>query len=430
MTLNEPSVDFHLKLQEGSFKIPYEAIRRNFKSVQKLDEKQFKKLDELYKDFNKATTKKEKLIKLKQVITSLKQFEKKIQTKVKIENELVSRIQHRLDKLNELKELKQLSISDEKNGVNAINQDKLLNWYRDQTNLLIADYLLKNSHLIDQNPGLLLIKTLGFEKLIDSDIILVSNRISTSILNKNLDNLIHWIDENKSHLKKIKSNLEFETRFQEYIELIKQNEMNNAIKLFNTHLSQFTKSNFNEIKLASGLLIFAKKAQLHPNSSNFTKYNTLLSSKRYTYLSDLFLKIYYKMHGISEDDPLLIYLSLGISALKTRSCQCNPISKPLNFESILNKKLSTGKEDLNNPSNICPICSLEFNQLSSQLPYSHNVKSYLFDNPVMLPNGNIYDKEKLVNFSKNLTILNENEVKDPVTTEIYTVDDLVTMYPT
>lgn len=429
MTLNEPSVDFHLKLQEGSFKIPYEAIRRNFKTVQKLDEKQFKKLDELYKDFNNAPSKKEKVLKLKQIIASLKVFEKKLLSKTKVEKELVSRIQHRLNKLNELKELKQLSI-DEKNGVNAINQDKLLNWYRDQTNLLIADFLLKNSHLIDKNPGLLLIKTLGFEKLIDSDIILVSNRISTSILNHDLGNLIQWIDDNKSHLKKIKSNLEFETRLQDYIELIKKNEMHNAIKLFNTHLSQFTKTNFNEIKLASGMLIFAKKAQLHPKSSNFAKYNTLLSPNRYTYLSDLFLKIYYKMHGISEDDPLLIYLSLGISALKTRSCHCSDSVKPLNFESILNKKLSSGKEDHNNPSNICPICSLEFNQLSAKLPYSHNVKSYLFDNPVMLPNGNIYDKEKLINYSKNLTILNENEVKDPVTAEIYDVDDLVTMYPT
>lgn len=430
MTLNEPSVDFHLKLQEGSFKIPYEAIRRNFKTVQKLDEKQFKKLDELFKDFNKPLSKKDKIAKLKQIISSLKVFEKKILSKVKVENELVSRIQARLEKLNELKELKQLSLTDEKTGTNAINQDKLLNWYRDQTNLLIADYLLKNSHLIDKNPGLLLIKTLNFEKLIDSDIILVSNRISTSILNQNLENLVQWIDDNKSHLKKIKSNLEFETRFQEYIELIKKNEMHNAITLFNTHLSQFTKTNFNEIKLASGLLIFAKKAQLQPTNPNFTKYNTLLSAQRYTYLSNLFLKIYYKMHGISEDDPLLIYLSLGISALKTRSCHCSTSTKPLNFESILNKKLSSGKEDHSNPSNVCPICSLEFSQLSSQLPYSHNVKSYLFDNPVMLPNGNIFDREKLITYSTNLTILKENEVKDPITAEIFYVEELVTMYPT
>lgn len=430
MTLNEPTVDFHLKLQEGSFKIPYEALRRNFKTVQKLDEKQFKKIDELYKEFNKASSKKEKLAKLKQIISSLKIFDKKIQSKVKVENELVSRIQCRIDKINELKELKDLSITDGNNGTNTINQDKLLNWYRDQTNLLIADYLLKNSHLIDNNPGLLLIKTLGFEKLIDSDIILVSNRISTSILDQKLDNLIQWIDENKSYLKKIKSNLEFETRFQEYIELIKKNEMHNAIKLFNTHLSQFTKTNFVEIKLASGLLIFAKKAQMQPKNPNFAKYNTLLSTTRYEYLSDLFLKIYYKMHGISEDDPLLIYLSLGISALKTRSCQCSKSTKALNFESILNKKLSSGKEDQNNLSNLCPICSLEFNQLASQLPHSHNVKSYLFENPVMLPNGNIYDKEKLIGYSQNLTILNENEVKDPVTAEIFTLNDLTTMYPT
>ncbi|CCH44281.1 hypothetical protein BN7_3843 [Wickerhamomyces ciferrii] len=424
MSLNEPSVDFHLKLQEGSFKVPYEAIRKNFKNVQKLDERQFKKIDELFKDFNQTNDKKLKLTKLKQIITNLKQFEKKIQSKTKIENELISRIQARLNKLNELNDLKNQS----QESPSPITQDKLLNWYRDQTNLLIADYLLKNSHLIESNPGLKLIKNLNFEKLIDFDIILVSNKISTSILNQDLSNLVNWIDDNKSYLRKIKSNLEFQTRFQQYIELIKQGDLINAIKLFQNHLSFFTQTNFNEIKSASGLLIFASKAS-KTQDPNFQKYNSLLSPKRYEYLSNLFLEIYYKLHGISKDDPLLIYLSLGISSLKTRSCKCpSPSTQPQSFESILNKKLSQSHPTTT--TNNCPVCSLEFNQLSYQLPYSHNVKSYLFENPVMLPNGNIYDREKLLNYSKNLTILSEMEVKDPMSTEVFELDELIRMYPT
>lgn len=414
--MNDSSVDFQLKSQEAQFRVPYELLRKNIKDIQKLDEKQFRKMDELIKEFDKLEGDKKKS-KLQQIINSMKLYEKKVQARYEVEQEMISRIRARINKLIELKKIKSLN-----------DQDKLLNWYKDQTNLLIVDYLLRNNQDIDaDNPGLLLLKELKFEKLIDYDIILNSNKISNSILiNHDLLPLINWIQENKSYLKKTKSNLEFQTRFQEYIEFVKINELSQALKIFNTHLYQFTKSNFNEIKLGSGLLMIdieSFKSNINPH---FKKYSNLLSNDRYKYLNDLFLEIYYKIYGIPQNDPLLIYLSIGISSLKTKSCKCSSNKvEDLNFENLLKKKMSSNNKSNNN----CPVCSLELNDLSDQLPYSHNVKSSLFDNPVMLPNGNIFDKLRLIQFSKELN-LDEKSVKDPITSEIFKTQDLVTMFPT
>jgi macrophage erythroblast attacher len=400
-------------------------MKRNLKRLQKLDEKQLKKTDELVSELSKCSGNNEKRFKLKQIIASMKTYEKKMKLKVEAEKDLLTRLRERVSKLNELKILKDACSRDAQRP-DLLNDNKLLNWYREQTNLLVADYLLKNDRNIDTNSGQLLLKSLQFENLIDSDVILLSNRISSMILNHDLTALVQWINDNKSYLKKIKSHLEFETRFQEYIELVKSSDVRGAIKLYEDYLIYFTRTNFHEIQLATGLLIFSNKAQFQQNNVNFQKYNKLLSDERYKYLSELFLKLYYKMHGIPEDDPLLVYLSIGVSSLKTRSCISTLDRTVMGFEDLLKEKLS-GSDHLEQSS--CPVCSLEFRQMNSLLPYSHNVQSHLFENPVMLPNGNIYDKSKLLTFSKVSQVSNE-EVIDPLTLETFEAEEMATMYPT
>ncbi|KAH3670319.1 hypothetical protein WICMUC_004888 [Wickerhamomyces mucosus] len=448
--LGGPSLDFHLKLQESSFRVPYEAIRRNFRTIQKLDERELKKIEEIKKSLKKSKTKEEKDKVKKQLLISLRSFEKKLKARKATEDELISRINCRISKLKELDELQKSAnlIKSSTEEVGEITKDKVLNWYRDQTNLLIIGYLLKTNLSIDeeQNLGLKLLKSLKVERLIDYDIILISNRISNSILRGNLTELVAWMNENKSYLGKIKSDLEFQTRLQEYIELIRDQDMKRAVSTFNNHLKSFSKTKFDEIQIASGLLIFnplsikemlnkhKKKDGFKNNlvSKTFKKYSDLFSNERYEYLSKLFLQIYYKMNGIPDNDPLLVYLSLGISSLKTKACQCSSSREILPFETVLNAKLN--KEDIPSPQSIskCPVCSMEVNQLSYELPYSHNERSYLFDNPVMLPNGNIFDKTKLLSFAKlkHPDVFNENKLLDPITSEVFDINQLVIMFPT
>lgn len=417
--MNDQTVDFQLKLQEPSFKIPFESMRKNFKAVQKLDEKQFKKFETDFRArLGKCSTRTEQIKVLRLMISNFKAFERKLQARIKAEDELVERIEARISKFSQLKDIK-----------SDFSEDKLLNWYRNETNLLVIDYLLRNNRdlaLVDKisaEDDFFTKLHPNYKKLIDYDILLTANRIANSItLNRDLGELVSWITDNKSFLKKIKSNLEFETRLQQFIELIVAKDFAGALKAFKQHLTPFTHTNFNEIKLASGLLIFSEKlnpSSPHHANSSFSQYRKLLSASRYNYLSDLFLNIYYKMYGIPKNDPLLIYLSIGISSLKTHQCLVDV--NITDFNELLSKKLS------NVESTSCPICSLEMNQLAKNFPYSHNIKSYLFDNPVMLPNGNIFDKFKLLRFSE---IYDNVEVKDPITSEEFSYSQMVTMFPT
>lgn len=44
---------------------------------------------------------------------------------------------------------------------------------------------------------------------------------------------------------------------------------------------------------------------------------------------------------------------------------------------------------------MCPICSTELNELARNVPYAHHTKSYVENDPVVLPNGRIYGSERL-----------------------------------
>lgn len=86
-------------------------------------------------------------------------------------------------------------------------------------------------------------------------------------------------------------------------------------------------------------------------------------------------------------------------------------------------------------NNKCPVCSDSFAKMSESLPYAHHTESKLFENPIMLPNGNIYDSKKLKELAvklkeSNLCNLNENEIMDPIDKRIYPADEFITMYPT
>lgn len=461
--LHDPTVDLHLKLQSHSYRIPLELIRRNFKTIQKLKERQVKKLDEFKKSLKSSKSPEQTKTIKKLMLANLKVFEKKLIKQRHVEEELLSRINARVTNLLKLKTLQ----DDYETGPSEITKDNLLNWYRDQTNLLVITHLLKNNDSNNNNNtcplseedhlGLKLLKSLHMEKLVDFDVLTQANGISQDIKRGNLTSLINWITENKTFLNKCRSPLEFETRFQEYIELIKNNKTKEALGVFQTHLSFFIKTNFEQIKLASSLLLInpssLEKYRHHtykspffaPGRAPFDKYLSLFDDERYVFLSKIFEEVFYKLNGIPESDPLLVYLSLGISTLKTKSCECKTISPsdPIpSFEEILHEKLTSPQNleknlhRINGPK--CPICSPELHALSSNLPHAHNIKSSLFDSPVMLPNGNIYDREKLIMFTKVYISTNAKDVEienvkdsvmDPVEGKWFEIDDLVTVFP-
>ncbi|ODV95463.1 hypothetical protein PACTADRAFT_3162 [Pachysolen tannophilus NRRL Y-2460] len=229
------SLDIHLLLLKSSFKIPLEVIKQNFRSLTKLIEKQNQTLLLNINKLVLVDSKSEKLNSLHKIVKNYELFLTNLKKKIDEHNEFVSRIETRFKKLQELEELES-NFSKNKDDINPMSPE-LLNWHRDQINLLINNYLLRSNDFKEDEPnsGLQLIYDLNFNKLIDYDVIINGLKIYQRIKNnKDLSVLIEWCNENKKNLKTMSNNsynLEFETYYQKFIELIKNNEIFKGLEI-------------------------------------------------------------------------------------------------------------------------------------------------------------------------------------------------------
>jgi len=66
--------------------------------------------------------------------------------------------------------------------------------------------------------------------------------------NQSCTEALAWCSENKSKLKKLESTLEFNLRLQEYIELIKQHRLHDAINYARKHFGNWVDVHLKEIQ--------------------------------------------------------------------------------------------------------------------------------------------------------------------------------------
>lgn len=108
--------------------------------------------------------------------------------------------------------------------------------------------------------------------------------------------------------------------------------------------------------------------------------------ERYDFLADLFTSTFQKTLSLPASPLLHIALSAGLSALKTPSCHS---------AHALAATANTGAP-------VCPICSTELNELARNVPYAHHTKSIIEDDPVVLPNGRVFGRERLKRLNEKL----------------------------
>jgi macrophage erythroblast attacher len=106
---------------------------------------------------------------------------------------------------------------------------------------------------------------------------------------------------------------------------------------------------------------------------------SLYSRGRYHYLSTLFVQTHHDLFSLPPIPLLHIALSAGLSALKTPACHS---------QHALAVTANTGAP-------VCPICSTELNELAKNVPYAHHTTSAMEDDPVVLPNGRVFGRERL-----------------------------------
>ncbi|KAI0463272.1 hypothetical protein LJB42_003293 [Komagataella kurtzmanii] len=524
-------VEFYLKLQKTQFKTPIEAVKRNFKAIQKLIEKQSAllsrhliQLKEL--ELNGQLSKEIQRERIAVLINIQTRFHDKLVTRVEEHNDYVQRLEIRLQRFKGLEKI----LEKGKNSSSDFGDD-FLAWTRDQINLLIGCYLMKNlinfnGDISQNNPGLELLKHLKLDKLIDHDVILKGISIYQKIrYEKDLSVLIDWCNENKKVLKSMKTSstsvddsnttqkdqyrtsLDFETFYQNFIELIKEDKIYEALIIAKEHLmpqagpevpstsnsattSSATSysdktpkydSTFEKFKKSAGLLVFgsldidelfglsgskvnsSRKDSLTNSAmsvydtfsnsynqinDNLKPFKELLNDEKWIQLADFFIYNYNHIYGIDQSLELIVMLSVGITSLKTHSCNGfknyskHDFQDPqVTFQDVLHNieesnDISNAKSELSiNDLNKCPICSLELYEIAQHLPFSHQTKSNIYENPVKLPNGHIYQLEKLLKMNEafekpEIENLDEMYIKDPLTNEMFKRSELQKIFPT
>ncbi|TKA35612.1 hypothetical protein B0A54_12580 [Friedmanniomyces endolithicus] len=139
---------------------------------------------------------------------------------------------------------------------------------------------------------------------------------------------------------------------------------------------------------------------------------------RYPYLAALFLRTHHTLFALPAHPLLHTALSAGLSALKTPTCHSahNPHRGMFSHQHSSDKTTSTMSRpsvpSLLTDTPVCPICSTELNELARGVPYAHHTKSYMEDDPVVLPNGRVFGRERLRGLNVKLGVP-EGRVRDP-----------------
>lgn len=320
---------------------------------------------------------------------------------------------------------------------------KYEHWSKVRLDRLIVDYLLRAGY---SDTAAALASAKDVESLIDLSTFKQCHKVADSILQGSTVEALKWITRNKDALKKHLekqaldnktssiinmpkiTTLEFELRFQEYITFLVQHSQNpgstyEAIIHAQKYLSPYEDSFPQQTRIIAGLLAVDPSNPSEPYLEYFLP-------SRWTFLAELFIETHHALFQLPARPLIHVALSAGLSALKTPACHSalNPASadnptKHAKFTPISNKSHGIG-------TSLCPICSTELNALARNVPYAHHTVSSVENDPLMLPNGRVYGRERLEelerkafrtmpietdNYDENPDIDTRKTVIDPVT---------------
>ncbi|KAF1974609.1 hypothetical protein BU23DRAFT_461398 [Bimuria novae-zelandiae CBS 107.79] len=438
LTTTKLNAESHLLLDQPLLRMPHELSRRNQKNAQRYIENSTK--DALFalttatKTASKSSNPDATLASLDGLISKMNGLKRKLENLHEEEMRLHKSNRARLQHLQDLYEVQSLA---------DVKYDE---WSRTRLSRLLVDYLLREGYA---ESAAHLAASQGIEELVDVDAFVACHRIEKSLREERITQLaLNWCKENSKELKKQGSMLEFELRLQQYIELVRQGHLAgmsdagmdvdsmNGVSLdgatsaarkseeklveARTHAKKYLSASgdFALLGKAAGLLAYRPWDDVKP-------YSDLYSPTRWTHLAHLFLTTHHTLYSLPPRPLLHIALSAGLSALKTPACHSH-YTAPTTMPALSNPHNSSSKTPSNTSStnhppastsasattSVCPICSTELNALARNVPYAHHSKSLVEQDPVVLPNGSIYGKERLRKWCEMVGV-EEGWVRDP-----------------
>ncbi|KAK0621511.1 CTLH/CRA C-terminal to lish motif domain-containing protein [Bombardia bombarda] len=398
--------DNHLLLDQSLLRLPYELLRKNFRTAHFNFEKDSSHVKTLLKEtatgsLNGKTSPQDVVKNLDMMLSRMRGLKRKLSVQAEEESRLYRQVDARVSHLRELEDM------------HTVEDVKYEAWSRQRLDRLVVDYLLRHGY---SNSACTLADTRQMHDLVDINTFVAMNKIRKSLENGSVQEALAWCSENKKELRRMQSDLEFMLRCQQYIEMRRSGsgspaKMAEAIAHAKKFIVPFSDTYPEEVRHIAGLLAFLPDTTQEPYASWY-------SAERWTRLAHAFVEAHNKLLNLPSFPLLHIALSSGLSALKTPAChssQATSSSQPSHSTSLT--------------TSVCPICSTELNELARKVPYAHHSKSHVEHDLLLMPNGRVYGKGRLEEYAVKAG-LPSGQFKDLVTGELYTSDKLKKVFIT
>ncbi|CAN8097419.1 unnamed protein product [Discula destructiva] len=397
----------HLLLDQPLVRLPHELLHKNFRAARLVIEKERNPVTSTLKEAANASLKggasaADVLKTLDSVLARMQGVKRKLAACADEEARLYRHVDARARHLGELQ------------SMHAFEDVKYEQWSRKRLDRLLVDYLMRQGY---GESARALAAEKGIVDLVDIETFEQMNRIRQSLLNKSVKEALDWCTENKKELRKNDSNLEFQLRFQQYVELVRtqqEDKLLEAIVFARKHLYPFKDTFPDEYAHAGVLLAF-------PPRDMETQHREMYHPARWTKLADLFVQTHNQLLGVPSYPLLHVALQSGLSALKTPACHSSTCNG--------GGGSAAPSSGAGSSSSVCPICSTELNALARNVPYAHHNQSHVDNDLMMLPSGRVYSQRRLAEHARKAG-LPEGQFKDLRTGEVVNAEELRKIYIT
>ncbi|THH28961.1 hypothetical protein EUX98_g5223 [Antrodiella citrinella] len=273
-------------------RVPYENYRKVFRASQKHIEKELGAVQSSASELAKRT----------QAAGSEKRPDDT--TNLKNIDAMISRIENLKRKLSDLQESSgtpTLTVMRERSqhlatveALQTESEPEFSRWADTRLDRWLVDWCLRMGK---EKTAKQIARDRGIENLVDIELFSEIRRIEEALKRCSCTEALSWCSENKAALRKVKNPLEFDLRFQEYIELARDRKQDEAILYQKKYLVSWQETHLPQITQASALLAI-------PPERAFGPYKRLYDPARWTSLVQSFRLSIYNLSTLPTE-PLL-----------------------------------------------------------------------------------------------------------------------------
>jgi len=224
---------------------------------------------------------------------------------------LISSSSSRVGHLQSLEEL-----SGHSSASMGIGDTRYRGWANTRLDRHILDYLLRRGYA--DTARRMVQGDTSLQALSDVEVGLFSelDTITAALSRGSATQALAWCKDNAAALKKVKSTLEFDLRFQEFIQLARQAKRHEAIAYCRKHLvpsATATSSGSARIRSAMALLAFGPETTCPP-------YRAMYDISRWNILADTFRRAFLAFYALPPLPLLNLSIWAGLAGLKLPAC--------------------------------------------------------------------------------------------------------------